>query len=142
MFGKFLLTFSDGHGVLGHEVSGYLRENLPYSLNSQFKIRGKNILTYNVHNIIEDVFLETNARLISGEIVDTTFSGSTCVSLIYTPEKIITANVGDSRAVIGRNQNGGNKVVIFRLEKSRLDARPQARHKRRKPKNQKKKRKN
>jgi serine/threonine protein phosphatase PrpC len=34
------------------------------------------------------------------------FSGSTCVSLIYTPEKVICANVGDSRAVLGKYVNG------------------------------------
>ena len=33
-------------------------------------------------------------------------SGSTCVSLIYTPSKIITANVGDSRAFMGKLTNG------------------------------------
>lgn len=99
---------SDGHGVNGHEVSGYLRENLPYNINSQFKIRNKNILSYNFNSILEDTFLDINSKLLSCEIVDTMFSGSTCVSLIYTPEKIITANVGDSRAVIGRQVNGSN----------------------------------
>jgi serine/threonine protein phosphatase PrpC len=73
-------------------------------------MRGKNILSYNINNIIEDVFLDCNTKLLSGEAVDTTFSGSTCVSLIYTPEKLITANVGDSRAVIGRNIHGSKKV--------------------------------
>lgn len=42
--------------------------------------------------------------------VDTNFSGSTCVSLIYTPTKLTTINVGDSRAVIGRQVNGGIKL--------------------------------
>jgi serine/threonine protein phosphatase PrpC len=93
--------------MLGHEVSGYLRENLPISLNNQLKAKNKNINIHNYNSIIIDTFVETNNKLLSGEIVDTTFSGSTCVSLIYTPEKIISANVGDSRAVIGRNVNGG-----------------------------------
>ena len=35
-------------------------------------------------------------------------SGSTCVTCIYTPEKIVCANVGDSRAVLGRCVNGCN----------------------------------
>jgi serine/threonine protein phosphatase PrpC len=92
---------------LGHEVSGYLRENLPLTLHNYLKAKNKNVNIHNVNNIIEDIFLEANDRLSSGEIVDTTFSGSTCVSLIYTPEKIITANVGDSRAVLGRCVKGG-----------------------------------
>jgi serine/threonine protein phosphatase PrpC len=64
-------------------------------------------LIHNVNSIIEDVFLELNSKLHNNEIIDTNFSGSTCVSLIYTPEKVITANVGDSRAVLGRFVNGG-----------------------------------
>lgn len=93
--------------MLGHEVSGYLRENLPLNLNNTLKSKNRNVHTHNINNIITDVFVETNNRLLSGEIVDTTFSGSTCVSLIYTPEKLISANVGDSRAVLGKFVNGG-----------------------------------
>lgn len=63
-------------------------------------------MLHNINSIISDVFLEQNYKLHTNEIMDTTFSGSTCVSLIYTPEKVITANVGDSRAVLGRCVNG------------------------------------
>jgi serine/threonine protein phosphatase PrpC len=34
--------------------------------------------------------------------INTVFSGSTCLSLIYTPPKIIIANTGDSRGIVGR----------------------------------------
>ena len=34
--------------------------------------------------------------------IDITFSGSTCVSLIFTPTKLICANVGDSRCILGK----------------------------------------
>lgn len=61
---------------------------------------------HKINSIVEDVFLETNYKLQTSDTIDTTFSGSTCVSLIYTPEKIISANVGDSRAVLGRCVNG------------------------------------
>ncbi len=94
--------------MLGHEVSGYLRENLPVSLNNQLKLKNKNVNIHNVNSILTETFIETNNKLLSGEVVDTTFSGSTCVSLIYTPEKVISANVGDSRAVMGKFANGGN----------------------------------
>ena len=100
--------------MLGHEVSGYLRENLPVSLNNQLKVKSKNVNIHNVNSIITETFVETNNKLLSGEVVDTTFSGSTCVSLIYTPEKIISANVGDSRAVLGRFVNGGKKRILIK----------------------------
>lgn len=37
-----------------------------------------------------------------GEPFDTDYSGTTCVSVYVTPEALITANVGDSRAILGR----------------------------------------
>lgn len=95
--------------MLGHEVSGYLRENLPVTMNNELKRKNKNVNVDNVNNILTDVFVNMNNKLLSGEIVDTTFSGSTCVSMIYTPEKVITANVGDSRAVLGRFKDNGTK---------------------------------
>jgi serine/threonine protein phosphatase PrpC len=85
---------------------------MPISLNSQLKLRKKNILSYNINPIIDEIFIETNEKLKNIETIDSTFSGSTCASLIYTPEKIITANVGDSRAVIGRNFNG-SKILSY-----------------------------
>jgi len=40
------------------------------------------------------------------------YSGSTCVTVFYTPQKLMCANVGDSRAIVGRFVNGGN-ILIF-----------------------------
>ena len=34
--------------------------------------------------------------------IDSDLSGSTCVSVIYTPKKLIIANIGDSRCVLGK----------------------------------------
>jgi serine/threonine protein phosphatase PrpC len=95
--------------MLGHEVSGYLRENLPVTMNNELKRKNKNVNIHNVNDVLTNVFVDMNNKLLSGEIVDTTFSGSTCVSMIYTPEKVITANVGDSRAVLGRFKDNGIK---------------------------------
>jgi hypothetical protein len=39
------------------------------------------------------------------------FSGSTCVSVIYTENKLICANVGDSRAVLGRYVNDSTEFT-------------------------------
>jgi serine/threonine protein phosphatase PrpC len=60
----------------------------------------------NMNRIIEDTFIATNYKLCNETQIDTNFSGSTCVTLIYTPEKLLCANVGDSRAVLGRCVNG------------------------------------
>lgn len=101
----------------GHHVSAYLRENLPYTLNNEIRNKKKLSIDGNIslNKIIEDVFLYTNSKIFNESSFDTKFSGSTCVSVIYTPEKVICANVGDSRAVIGRCINGGNRDFILIL---------------------------
>jgi len=62
--------------------------------------------------MITETFLNTNIQMTKDLRVDTNFSGSTCVSLIYTPTKLFTINVGDSRAVLGRLVNGSKKIII------------------------------
>lgn len=64
-----------------------------------------------MNDIIEKVYYENNNNLLSQNIVNTHYSGSTCVSVIYTPEKLITINVGDCRAVLGRYINGSNNLI-------------------------------
>ena len=98
----------DGHGVNGHEVSNYLRENLPNSLNNELveKKKSSSDGIVSIDKIITEVFLTLNLKLFKKANLDTNFSGSTCVSVIYTPEKLICANVGDSRAILGRFLNG------------------------------------
>ena len=49
-----------------------------------------------------ETFIIANEKLVDNEDINSLFSGSTCVSVIYTPEKLIVPNIGDSRAVLGR----------------------------------------
>ena len=102
------LGVCDGHGMYGHDVSAFVRENLPVSMNSELS-RIKDMDKRN--SVIEQVFLSTNFRLFNDSSIDTNFSGSTCVSVIYSPENLICANIGDSRAILGRCVNGG--IIFF-----------------------------
>ena len=43
-----------------------------------------------------------NEKLIDNKKINSSFSGSVCVSIIYTPEKLIVPNIGDCKAVLGR----------------------------------------
>jgi len=98
----------DGHGSVGHDVSSFLKENLPKSLDSELRKASK-FNSYSMNKVIKDVFLSINCRLFSDPGIETHYSGSTCVSMIYTKEKLVCANVGDSRAVLGRCVNGSWK---------------------------------
>ena len=100
------MSVCDGHGVEGHFVSDFIKETLPYDMSENLK--NYNILTdkekekEKIYQIIKETFILANEKLVDNEEINSLFSGSTCVSLIYTPEKIIVPNIGDSRAVMGR----------------------------------------
>ena len=97
----------DGHGLVGHDVSKYLITNLPKNLNSSLKKTNKYIShKETLYSTLKQVFVETNKSLCQNRTIDTKFSGSTCVTIILTKNKIISANAGDSRAVMGRYING------------------------------------
>jgi len=104
------LGVCDGHGQLGHLVSAYLKDNLPISLEKcikrRYKLNSHNANNNNLNKIIEDVFVDANYKLCNQQPFDTNFSGSTCCTVWFSPEKLLCANVGDSRAVLGRCVDG------------------------------------
>ena len=101
------LGVCDGHGIVGHDVSSYLIKHLPTNLNTELKKTNKYIKDKDtLYKTLSQVFVNTNKSLCHVQSIDTKFSGSTCVTLILTKNKIISANAGDSRAVMGRFKDG------------------------------------
>ena len=96
------MAVCDGHGAVGQEISSFLKENLPIDLNHALRDAKSDILKDDISSIITDIFIKENTKLISNEMINSMLSGSTCVSAIYTPIKLITANVGDSRIILGQ----------------------------------------
>ena len=84
------MSVCDGHGVEGHFVSDFIKEILPYDMSENLKFF--NILTDNekekekIFDVIKETFINANEKLVSNEEINSLFSGSTCVSVIYTPE--------------------------------------------------------
>ena len=115
------LAVCDGHGVEGHEVSGFIKRILPKELSNS--LYHKDILTNDknakkkIYNIIGETFIRVNEKLISNESINSIFSGTTCVSVIYTPIKLICANIGDSRAVIGKFDKNVKKWIAVNLSR-------------------------
>ena len=114
------MSVCDGHGIEGHKVSEYIKQLLPKLMSEVLK--GKEIENPNAHQkeelyaLIKDVFEESNQRLCDNdEEINSFFSGSTCVSVIYTPTKLICPNIGDSRAVIGKYNAQTCKWSSFEL---------------------------
>ena len=100
------MSVCDGHGIEGHFVSDFMKEILPYDMSENLK--NCNLMTESekerekIHQLIKETFIIANEKLVDNEDINSLFSGSTCVSVIYTPEKLIVPNIGDSRAVLGR----------------------------------------
>ena len=100
----------DGHGYFGHEVSEYIKENLPMDLNRILKAKNVNLNKDDLSEIIKQAFAMENNSLLRNRQIDSTFSGSTCVAVIYTSEKLIIMNLGDSRCILGKKINNEYKI--------------------------------
>ena len=115
-FDNIFMGVCDGHGYYGHEVSGYIKENLPMDLNHYIKTKKLNVLTDDLSQVIKSTFISENKALLRNKQIDSDLSGSTCISTIYTPKKLIIANLGDSRCILGKcieKENFGEKDEIL-----------------------------
>ena len=101
-FDNIFMGVCDGHGYYGHEVSGFIKENLPMNLNHLIISEKLNVLTDDLSSVIKRAFISENKSLLRNKQIDSDLSGSTCISVIYTPKKLIIANVGDSRCFLGK----------------------------------------
>ena len=105
----------DGHGENGHLVSEFIKINLPLIMYKEIKSlfylinndehQSKDKIKAYFSEICKQSFDITNKKLISNKNIDSSLSGSTCVSLLFFEDLIISANLGDSRAIIGKLKN-------------------------------------
>ena len=105
-FENIFMGVCDGHGYFGNEISEYIKENLPMDLNRLIKCRKLDIYNEDLSEVLIDTFLMENNALLRNKQIDSDLSGSTCISVIYTPKKLIISNVGDSRCVLGSRVEG------------------------------------
>ena len=103
---NFLIGICDGHGIYGDLISQYISQNLPSFLE-----------TTSEENLIK-AYIDINNSLISTKKIDCSLSGTTCISLIISLEKIICANIGNTRAILARYENGYyNPINLNRAHK-------------------------
>ena len=118
-FENIYMGVCDGHGYYGHEVSGYIKENLPMDLNHYLKQKNLSLneLTNELSQAIKECFIQENQNLLNNNQIDSDLSGTTCISVIYTPQKLFIANIGDSRCVLGKYDNKSNKFIAENLSR-------------------------
>ncbi|NCF70697.1 MAG: hypothetical protein GWP59_03225, partial [Chlamydiales bacterium] len=105
----------DGHG--GAACSQYVRENLPRILKEKLEqfSKGKFPLSEEaIYNALKIAFVELDAEYKGRD-------GTTAVASIVIGDKLYTANAGDSRAVLSREE-GEDSYHIYELSKDQDSA--------------------
>lgn len=88
------LGVCDGHGHKGELISHYVVNKLP-----------EYIKDINNDSIINE-FKKINQEIYSNSNIESDMAGTTVVSVILTPEKMMCVNLGDSRAAVFKYENG------------------------------------
>ena len=99
----------DGHGKNGHLISEYIKNNLPIIFYNKLKKiitsnlkKEKNKININYKKLFRESFSIIESNIINNININIDFSGSTCTSLLFTQYSIISANIGDCRAIKGQ----------------------------------------
>ena len=111
------LSVCDGHGVNGHHISNFIKTVLPIDMSENLKHRNILTETEKTHEIIKETFIIVNDKLVENQDIDSIFSGTTCVSVIFTPQRLICPNIGDSRAVLARYDVNKEKYIAIDLSR-------------------------
>eukprot|EP00730_Choanoeca_flexa_P016755 TRINITY_DN7980_c0_g1_i4.p1 TRINITY_DN7980_c0_g1~~TRINITY_DN7980_c0_g1_i4.p1 ORF type:complete len:578 (+),score=90.05 TRINITY_DN7980_c0_g1_i4:1370-3103(+) len=97
--GPHLVTVLDGHGVNGRKVSALIENVLGQRFIDACKTDD------NIARAIQGAIMATADELKSSN-VDCKEAGSTLVSCVKLNNKLVVANVGDSRCVLGMQEGG------------------------------------
>jgi serine/threonine protein phosphatase PrpC len=94
-FNYSLFSIADGHGINGEHVSNYIKTKYPALIsNNPF-------LLSNPYKAIVSSASKLNKQVLKQDF-DTNFSGSTFISILIRGKKLWCGNIGDSRALLGR----------------------------------------
>ena len=111
-----IFSVMDGHGVNGHLVSRFVTKYFTSFFKNNKKMNASNEseeavcyrLKKNNYDILKRAFRHAERDISKNSDIDANFSGTTCVMVFQIGEKLICANVGDSRAIMFK----GNDNII------------------------------
>ena len=113
-----IFSVMDGHGLNGHLVSQFCTKYFTSYFAKNKKLNQLtdeesvyNTLKKNNYEIIKKAFHKAEKEISKSDI-DANFSGTTCVMTFQIGNKLITANVGDSRGIIIK----GDKAIPLSID--------------------------
>lgn len=109
MQGQMLMLVLDGHGAVGDKVSEKASKMIRDNLVKLGKESENQLLYNDVPMAFSEAFARTDAEL--AKDIDCRHSGSTCVAMLIRGSDIWVANLGDSRAVMGRRVDGHIEAI-------------------------------
>ena len=115
-----IFSVMDGHGVNGHLVSRFVTKYFTSFFKNNKKMNSSNEdenaifyrLKKNDYDILKRAFRHAERDIGKNSDIDANFSGTTCVMVFQIGEKLICANVGDSRAIMVK----GNKIIPLSID--------------------------
>ena len=115
-----IFSVMDGHGVNGHLVSRFTTKYFTSFFKKNKKMNSSNSsedqmfyrLKKNDYDVLKRVFRHAERDLEKNGDIDANFSGTTCVMVFQVGERILCANVGDSRAIMVK----GDKAIPLSID--------------------------
>ena len=112
----------DGHGENGHLVSRFARNFIIEEIQNNIQKSNKkslseiySLLIKDNYSLIKKAYQKVDKEL-SKQNFNANFSGSTCVIVFQIGNNLISANVGDSRAILIQSENANDD----KLEKAKI----------------------
>jgi serine/threonine protein phosphatase PrpC len=111
----------DGHGELGHRVSAFITDRLRGELLGMSEGARAGAETgapageAGASHALLGAFERTDRALHAASGIDIRHSGSTACTAQLAGDELLVANVGDSRAVLGRWEAGADAIVAIDL---------------------------
>jgi serine/threonine protein phosphatase PrpC len=107
-----IFSVLDGHGINGHLVSRFITKYFTSFFKNNKKMNSnenEDAVYYRLkkkdNDIMKRAFRHAERDLERNSDIDANFSGTTCVMVLQVGEKLLCANVGDSRAILVKNNN-------------------------------------
>jgi serine/threonine protein phosphatase PrpC len=97
---SLILAVLDGHGEHGDYVSAWFRDQLIAEMFNHPAWSG------NLQSAVADAIAKVERDLLRNFRIDTEFSGTTLSMAIIRGNQLTGVNIGDSRVILGREENG------------------------------------